>query len=455
MNKLSKHSFLSYEETIAMTYLSDLNGTSCSVLIHSVQDLTFKKKPVRSTELFFRLHTPPSPFLKHINYFGNGFKICLTDPMDDNAAQIEFERKINELNTVLGHLAEEALITFVVAQCTNMLNDIANNLRDENGKLKGSYEVKSIFSDALVMHLRTYDIEARCNIGRGTLYLGDDVLVNSGITQQTTLSSGIIDFLGFRTSQPAEYQYMLEYSKAPTGSYEAGSWSNKLGDKPLALSFSIMVLDALERFVTTTVKLAGLSIDDNSFLSTSLRSAIEQKKAMQQEYDSMIQVTEFETTQLLSNKAVQTNESYQELLSLGLGEAATQCFAKDEAPKILLQELANSIGASKAFIFNAQERSEEWSKHGMDDEFYLPHVTLPHQKTRKGMLAFKKALTDTNSWASVFFDPNKLKLNVASTADYDQHFEEITNQREMLDVCLGARYPLVKPGDVVRFIFKL
>jgi hypothetical protein len=436
-----------------MIYLSGLNGVAVPVYIHTSQDTNFNKKPVRSIELVFRLHNPPTPFLSHIQYFGRGFKICLIDPNDDNAAKIEFERKINELNTVMGHIAEGSFVHFVTAECGQFLESIESNLRGERDILKGAHEVKRLFSDSLVKHLRTNGIEAICNIGRGSLYLGDEVVINSGITQGTTLSTGIIEFLGFKLSSYDTNQYMAEYYKAPHGAYESGSWLNKLGDKPLMLSYSILVLNALKSFLERMSVLTEKIIEEDGFLSSAKSNAHEQADIAQTELDKLIVTSKFDTNVLLADERVQRSDAYIELTLLGLGEAAKQEFAKQEAAMILLNELAVFLGAKSVRVFNPQQVEEANDKYGHYDEFYGPHVTLPNQKTRKGMLAFQKQLGDPNSLASFLFDADKLKLNVSETASYDHEYDRITDHIEMLDVCMGAKPPLVERGDVIRFVF--
>jgi hypothetical protein len=436
-----------------MIYLSELNGVAVPVYIHTSKDTTFKKKPVRSIELVFRLHNPPTPFLSHIQYFGRGFKICLTEPNDDNAAKIEFERKINELNTVMGHIAGGSFVHFVTAECGQFLENIESNLRGERDILKGAHEVKRLFSDSLVKHLRTNGIEASCNIGRGSLYLGDEVVINSGITQETTLSTGIIEFLGFKLSSYATNQYMAEYYKAPHGAYESGSWLNKLGDKPLVLSYSILVLNALKGFLERMSVLTGKIIEEDGFLSSAINNAHEQINLKQIELDKLIVLSKFDIHRLLADKRVRCSETYHELTLLGLGEAAKQEFAKKEGAMILLKELAEFLGADRVCVFNPQKVEEENDRYGRFDEFYGPHVTLPDQKTRKGMIAFKKQLDDPSSLACFLFEADKLKLNVSETASYDQEYDRVTDHKEMLDVCMGAKAPLAERGDVIRFVF--
>lgn len=438
-----------------MANLAELNGVAVPVYIHTSKDNTFNKKPVRSIELFFQLHNPATPFLSHIQYFGRGFKICLADPNDDNAAKIEFERKINELNTIMGHIADSSFVHFVTAECGQFLENIESNLHGEHGNLKGAYEVKRLFSDSLVKHLHTSGVEASCNIGRGSLYLGDEVVINSGITQGTSLSTGIIEFSGFKLISYARNQYLSERDKAPSGKYEAGSWLNKQGDKPLVLSYSILILNALKGFLERMAMLTGKVIEEDGFFSSAISNIHEQINLKQIEFDKLVIAPKFDIHALLSDDRVKNSETYQELTLLGLGEAAKEEFAKKEGAKILLDVLAKSLGAKRVVVFNAHQVEEENERHGWYDEFYGPHVALPNQKTRKGMIALKSSLEDPNSLANFLLDADKLKLNVAETAGYNQEYDRPEDPTEMLDVCLGGRPPLIERGDIVRFIFDL
>lgn len=438
-----------------MKCFSELNGTSVPVHVHAHQDILFKKKPVCRYELVFRIQGEVSPFFSHINHYGGEFKICLIDPSDESAAQAEFERKINELNGVLLLLSNESFINSVIVKCESVLKGIDTYVRGENGNLRPAYEVRSLFSDALVSYLKTKGIEAKCNIQRGTLYVGGDVIINSGITYSTPLSAGIIDFVGFKSTADSLRHYMDEYHKAPIGLYEPGSWTNRLGDRPFAVGLSLLILEALEGFLTKAPGVIGLATQDSVCVSVALQSTLERKAALQKEHDSLFQVLEFDTKPLLTHEVVQAHDLYKELMELGLGDVAKWHFAQKEAPMILLKYLASAIGATDVVVYHPHDEYERANKNGFFDEDSGPHVALPNTKTRKGMMALKNALNDSNSLASCFFDASRLRLNVASSFDYDQQRNEVVTEWELVDVCMGVKSPLVRTGELVRFIFEL
>lgn len=438
-----------------MKCFSELNGTTVPVHIYTADDSFFKKKSVRTVDLLFRLHGVVSPIFAHINLYHGGFKLCLTDPSDDNAAQIEFERQINQLNGMLVLLAEKSFVESVIKQCDSVLQAIDTNVRGDKGELRPAYEVKSLFSEALVEYLNARGIEARCNIGRGTLYVGEDVIINSGITSNSSISGGIIDFLGFKFSATSQLQYVNEYHKAPKGFYTPGSWTNKLGDKPFELGLSVLVLDALESFITRTASLIGLSLDNDDFIAQSLKAASDRKIALQDELNCLLELAEFDPKTVLSSNIVQNHQLYIELTELDLGEAAKLLFAQKDAPRILLSHLAGTIGAAKAEIIHPSDKAEEEHRNSDFDEHGKPHVALPNVKTRRGLLSFKNELNDANSLASFLFEARRMRINVASTAYYDQQGEILKEEWELVDVCFGAKFPLVKRGEIVRFWFKL
>lgn len=437
-----------------MAKLSELNGLSVPVAIHTSKDTSFKKKPVRSIELPFTLKNPPALLFSQIDYFGQGFKICVADTDSDEDAKAEFDFRVNELNQVIEYLSQESFIHMVVSECTQFLDNIDTNIRSEHGHLLGAHEAKQLFSSAIVKHLKSQGIEAKCNIGKGSLYINDQIVINSGITSGTSLMVGLMDYFGFKLPSYNVKQYKMQSYKVPSKSYEEGSWLNVVGDKPFVLGFSIIVLEALKSLIERTGVLFGKNVEEDSFLGTTLESAKKQSEEKQEAFDKLVESPEFDTDVLLKDERITSNETFKELEVLGLGEAALKEFASFEAPMILLKELANSMGATSVHVFNAYEREERDNREGWFDEFYGPHVPLPDPATRKGMMVLKDALSEPNSLATYLFDASKLKLNVACTADYDHQNDLPTNPTEFLDVCLGGRPPLVDAGDVVRFVFK-
>lgn len=438
-----------------MSNLSELCGSSVVVFVHDQHDITFKKKPLHSYELVFRLKHPPCEIFKHVKYLQNGFKISLSNPLDLKEAQSHFEQKLNLLNSILGKLGSMDLISAVALKCDVFIKKIKENIRNERKRLLPAYEIKSIFAEALTDYLFTLGLEVRCNIGRGTLYVGDEVVVNSGITQSTNLSLGIIDFLGFKANSKFVHIYNEEYYKAPSGTYESGAWLNKLGDLPFELGYSTLILESLESFIKTMLHIFGKENveDDNVFQL--LRSTSEIREKLNSELESILTPSEFNPKALLTDTRIKNSDTYKEIEYLGLGENAMNHFSNYEAPRILLSELSTFIGAKDFYIFSPKKANEREENSGYVDELYIEHVELPHAKTRKAMLAFKKALEDSNSLASFFFNAERIKLNVAGNSDYDHHLDEFKNERQYIDVCLGAKFPLVNQGEIIRFVIQL
>jgi len=439
-----------------MTTLSEKMGQLVAVHIHTSKDTSFKKKPVRSAQLKFPKLEPLAPLLSHVKCYSNDFKICLEEGSDNAAAQLEFNRKVSQLNMVMNHIGEDSFMHYVAAECSLFIDGTESNIRNEDGVIRGIHEIKKIFSEAVVKHLRTYDIESKCNIGHGSIYVDDEIVINSGITQSTTLSRGFMSFTEFNINSSAKTYYTEQYHKAPRGCYEAGSWSNVRGDELLVLTFKMAAYSALANFLSRMAVLLDKDLKTDGFLSMTMTNATEQYAMLEKAYSEIARPPAFDTSTLLNDERVQRSDTYQELEVLGLGKAAKQEFAENEAAFVLLEELSKSIGSDWVSVYNPKSVEEENAKHGYYDEFYDGHITLPAQKTRKGMIALKQALEQSSSLATFLIDKNHLMLNVtASCAGYDQEQDVPTRPYQCLKICLGGRPPLVQSSDIISFRFDL
>lgn len=437
-----------------MANLAKLNGTTVPVDLYLSNDKSFKK-PHGTAELVVRFQTPPSVLLTSVHCYKAGFKINIDDPSDLKEAQRVFERKLNQLNDSVIHLDGRGLIDKVITRVHKEIDNCSGNLRDPDGNLIGAHTVRGLLATEIEKLLAENGIESKCNIGRGTLYSGDDVIINSSITQGTSLNVGIIKFLGFEPHSVTEKQYLDEYYKAPRGSYQDGAWCNKQGDKHLEAAYKILCCDTLIRFLNTHSKLCGIDIKNDSFISDTIDSVSNLQKKLQEEFEGLITSSKSEVKYLLDDSRVKNSRVYQEITQLSLGDAAIKSFVDEEAPFILLNALAKDLGAKRAFKIHPHRSEIEESKTGYFDEFYGPHVALPSAKTRSGMLKLKSELENPDSLASYFFDSSKLKLNVACTASYDHQNDIPTGPIEFLDVCLGIKRPFASNGEVFRFVFEL
>lgn len=439
-----------------MKTLSEKIGQLVTVHIHTSKDTSFKKKPVRSVQLQFPELELVAPLLSHVNCYSNDFKICLEDLNDNAAALLEFKRNVSQLNKVMNHIGEDSFMHYVAAECSLLIDNIESNIRNADGVIRGIHEIKKIFSESVVKHLRTYGIESKCKIGYGSIYVDNEIVINSGITQSTALSSGIMNFTEFRINNCAQNYYTKQYYKAPRGCYEAGSWANVRGDELLILTYKMAAYSALSNFLSRMATLLNKDIKTDSFLSVTMANAAEQYAILDEAYSELVCPPAFDTSVLLNDERVQRSDTYQELEMLGLGEASKQEFAENEAGFVLLEELSKTIGADLVLIYDPQSVDEDKAKHGYFDEFYNEHVALPAQKTRQGMIALKQALEQSSSLASFLIDKNYLKLNVtASCAGYDPDLDEPTIPYQCLNICLGGRPPLVQSSDIISFRFDL
>ncbi|MCU8085307.1 hypothetical protein [Shewanella sp. SM23] len=439
-----------------MTTLLDKMGQLVAVHIHTSNDTSFKKKPVRLVQLQFPILEPVAQLLSHVSCYSNDFKICLEDVNDDVAAQHEFTQNIIQLNKVMWHLGEDSFLHYVAAESSLFIDNIESNIRSADGTLRGIHEIKQIFSEAVVKHLRTNGIESKCNIGYGSIYVDDKIVINSGITQSTVLSNGIMNFTEFKIDPSAQYNYSEQYHKAPQGFYEPGSWTNIRGDELLVITYKMAAYSALSSFLSRTAFLLNKDIASDSFLSAAISNAQAQYSRLAEAYSELVSPKAFDTAVLLNNESVRKSETYQELELLGLGGNSIKEFVENEAAYFILEDLSKSIGADRVSVFNPKHADEKNDKCGYFDEFYTGHVSLPSKKTRQGMLALKQALDQPTSLASFLIDKNHLKLNViASYSGYDQHLDEPIKPYQCVQVCLGGRPPLVKSGDIISFYFYL
>jgi hypothetical protein len=440
---------------IIMLNLLDYIGQAVQLDVHATKDKQFKK-PLLSTSVILSLDAEPSPLLGKINAWGKKFKINLeesdTTPLN---AEAQLLTQFASLNSVLSEFSTEEFILFVVSRIDTSLQNIKKQIRDENGNLRPPHLHKEYFANAIEAYLLSKGFNAKCNMNKGTLYIDDVVIINSGITQSTRLSDGLFKVLGLFSDKLTINQYAAQYYKSPCGTFQPGSWANQTGDEVYIHGFSLILLESTIHFIERMTALLDIDISGHSTFSTVLNNAKLKQSDHQTSLSSLFAKKVISRETMLGIKLISDSEAYNQLKLLNLGEPAIDAFCEMECGKLLLDNIKHSLGASRVRIFNPLEEHEKEQHHGYYDEFYNGHVPLPAPKVRKAMLVLKEELEDPNSLISICFDKKKLKLNVTATASYNHQTDETNSAYEFLEVCMGTVNPIACNEQVVCFTFDL
>lgn len=436
-----------------MANLPEFRDQAVNLDIYSLQDRQFKK-PVTKTTVQLVLENNPALLLKQISVRGSAFKVNHRDPKDENGARLEFLQTLNDLNTALTFLSTREFVINVFKEIERHLNQICESVRDDKSYPIHAYQYKSIMKDAIESTLINGGLNPQFNIGNGTLYLNEKVIVNSGVTSSTSLSNGLFSFLKFIPQGYSYRQYKMLREKL-IGAFEEGAWLNKDGDTPLKLAYRIMVLSAFESFLLAMIQYLSINLDKDPVLNTIVESTSENLDLLQKELDKLIDQKAIEHADLLAIPLVANSEGLQQINELSLGNVAISAFCEQEAKNILLKEITRLIGADSFYIINPYEVAESEDRYGHSDEFYNPHISLPNRKVREGMLAFKALLELDDSLVSMCFDRQHMQLNVSGTCDYDPNTNDTYSEREFLNINSGISAQIADREEIVRFTFKL
>lgn len=439
-----------------MISLSELKGSDVPVHVHSAKDTSFNKKPLRTLTVPFLFDDSASLLFTQTKYKGKGFSITLGEPENNAAVICEFRRQVNLLNDVGKKLLDDSFLHSVITNAYAVIEGIGANIRDTNSAVTPAYQIKSILTKTIEDKLQRQGIEATCNIGRGTLYVAGEVVVNSGITQNTTLSSGLLQFFKFESTNRRINDYLEQYYKCYRGAYESGSWMNVHGDAHLVLPFQIMVLDATSRFLKHTSELLKKGPEIDAFTVATSEAIEERIASLEKEFNAIVSPAAINLSEIINSETVRNTADYKEIVALGLSQTAKYEFALKEGGMILLQKLANSIGADHVVKFSPKSVEDVNERHGYVDDAFAPHIVLPNRNTRKGMLALKELLEDPASLAALFIDNKVLKLNVSASATeiYQDGYLDYKDPVEHIDICVGGRPPFVRKDEIIRFTFK-
>lgn len=435
-----------------MATLAEYRGQMVNLDVHASKDYQFKK-PLVSTQVEVTFQKDIAPLFSQINVWGTSFKVNCEDVNDIHCAKQEFLSTLNELNEAFTCFSSKNFVLTVFRNLEAHLEQVTNKIRNQNGAPIPAYQYKTVMQSAIESVLSDHGMSPKCNIGNGTLYNGDRVLVNSGVTSVTNLTRGLFSFFGFSPQGYYARQYEMLREKL-IRCYGEGTWLNKVGDKPLILAYKVMLLSAFESFLTTIMTYLAPVIQSDLTCTTLKDAALENIQRFQSELDVLLEQKEIGRDSLLGHPLVCENEEYKQVVELGLGEAALTAFYEYEAAGLLLNHIAQMIGADSVDVVNPYKIAKEQDDHGYVDEEYRGHLPLPGKKVRDGMARLKLFLESNDSLISHCFDKDKLHINVSSTSSSNPNTGESYNSRQWLSVNYGIYKPIAGPEETVVFTFK-
>lgn len=435
-----------------MATLAEYRGKTVNLDVHASKDYQFKK-PTFSTLVEINFENEIAPLLNHITVWGKSFKVNYEDVNDIPGAKAEFLTTLNELNEAFICFSSKKFILSVYKSVNAHLEQSAQVIRDSNGYPIAAYQYKSVMQKTIEEVLSSHGMSPKCNIGNGTLYNGDRVLVNSGITCITNLSNGLFSFFGFSPDRNSFRQYSMLREKL-LRCFEEGTWLNRVGDKPLVLAYRIMILSAFRNFLTTVIKYLATTMADDATCNGLKEAAEDDIEHLQRELNIFVEQKELNRETLLGHPLVCEHEAYKQIVELGLGDAALTAFYESEAGDLILQHLSDFIGADSVSVFSPYQVAVEYDEHGYVDEGYCSHYPLPGKKVRAAMVKFKSLIEGADPFIASCFDKDNLHINVSGSSDFNHNTGESYNEREFLTINSGILAPLAGSEDVICFTFK-
>lgn len=433
-----------------MKKLSSCLGQHVDVAVHSPKDKTFKKSAHQTLSLPFDLSEPLAALLQHVTLINTSFQIKADpDCAEKDAAQI-FYNDINLLNTVMTELSKSECVAFVAKYVEQEIDRLGETIRKEEGYLIKAFMANKVFAESIERYLETKGYAASCNIQRGTLFVSDNLVINSGITRNTTLTTGLFNALRMTPDNADVLRYEQMYYKAPQRHFEAGIWLDKQGDTPYTDAFSAILLGMLRNFVSFMHKNLGSDI-----VAPGLVEAIEEQYEKQVAHiDTRYHVDTLDKTTVMTWPAIKNSQAYQEIELLGLGQAAKDAFYERELSYVVLNELKSLLGAIDTSLFDAYQLEKDAQRHGYVSETYCDSVPLPNAKVRAALLTLQSQIASPESLFNYFFDAQQLKIKIACDARYDSEHDIFTHPRQYLDIVAGAKMPIANASQVLRFTFE-
>jgi hypothetical protein len=432
-----------------MKNLLDCIGQAVELDVYSESDRQYKHKLTSTTANCKTSHVPTA-MLAHVKIRRLPFKINCDPETPSSDVSTAFNNTIDFLNFALSHLSSPAFVRSLDSQVKLTCDNI--NIRDENGYSIGSHLYKNILKTTVESVLAVDNTKVTLNIGNGTLYINEHVVINSGLTSVTSLSKGLVNFINFVPAPSHSREYNMLSAKL-SGSFPKGSWLNMFGDTLLATAYKKMVFSSLLNCLQRLKEYLPENPDIVFSIDPFIKSASDSVNQLQEQTNDMLLRKAVPTGMFENHHCVMKSDDYKQLVELDLGQESIDTFYEKEANLLILNDIATRIGAKSVRIidFFADAKYEE--RTGYFDEFYCSHVKLPHKKVRGALKAIQNLLKQQDPLFCACFDESRLHINVAGSSDYDHHTEETLSEYEYLDINLGIASPLVNEDESVRFVF--
>ena len=432
-----------------MKNLLDCIGQAVPLDVYSENDRQYKHK-LTSITADCKTSNVPTPMLANVKIQRLPFKINYDPHTTSTDVSTAFNNTLNCLNFALYHLSTPAFFRALDSQVKLTCEHI--NIRDENGHSIGSHLYKNILKATVESVLAVDDTKVTLNIGNGTLYINDHVVINSGLTSITSLSKGLVNFINFVPDRSHSREYNMLSAKL-SDSFPQGSWLNMFGDKLLATAYKKTVFSSLLNCLLRLKKYLPDNPDIIFSIEPFIKSASDSIDQLQEQTDDMLLRKAIPRDMFENHPCVIKNDDFKQLIELDLGQESIDTFYEKEANLLILNDIATRIGAKSVCIIDFLANAEYEERTGHVDEFYCSHVKLPHKKVRDALKAIQNLLKQQDPLFCACFDEHRLHINVAASSDYDHHTEETLSEYEYLDINLGIASPLVNEDESVRFVF--
>jgi hypothetical protein len=432
-----------------MKSLLDCFEKAVIVDVYAESDHQYKNK-LNQTEIVFKSTNVPSYLLSHVKVYQQTFKVNCNNPSDINEARATFIGTLDCLNATFQQLSTPAFIESLYHQVR--LHADNAQIRSSQGESIGYHHYKMALKDTIESFLSSNNATVKFNIGNGTLYINEKVIINSGVTSPTSLRQGLVQFLNFIPNGIHKREYKALSAKL-NRSFPSGTWLNISGDKALKLSFQRLLYSSLFSCFTRLREYFSSTGDITNIIDPMLSSLTQTIDALTAQIDEACAQQALPVDYIEHIPVVANSQDLKDLVALGLGKDSVTAFYEREAPLIVFKEIADYLGAIDVHIIDlyAAEEKEEYAGQYID-EGYVDHIPLPNKVVREALNKIKTMLDSADPYFNSLFDKNRLNINVNGCSDYDHH-HQTTWEREYIEVHLGVAAPLIHGEQSLRFVF--
>jgi len=438
-----------------MTTLLQHMGNSIPVHVFHSKDKYFKNV-LDSHSITLNLHEPISPLLASVRCSNAPIKLRSDSGKSDSA---QSQQKVCDawmkINRMFNLFEEEAFFLRFFQSIHSQTEELNRFIRNDKSELVEGYKAKEILGNAFSAALSSEDSKITLGINKGTFYYNDEPIVNSGYTSFVQdFTPGMFYFLGMKNLSYHIKEYDIQRNKAAIGTYEVGGPMNPMGDKIHIAQFKLIVLVGFIDLVCALVERLQLNlVETMPEVSRVLTLATQEKETLEHVIRQCFPSNELQEKDVMSYEPLRKSAAFQSIGLLGLGKDAESAFFVSESGQVLMEIIANTIGASRVLSWASKPCNSNYADDEIDP-MYSEHRLLPNTKTRNAIQKLLDGLNDPNSLISYCFDAKTLRLNVAASSDYNSHTGE-EYEREYIDICRGARYPIAQEQHVVRFVFDI